>query len=77
MTNGIQCPHCGSRSITESVRTDTHVRTKGFGCIKSLIGALILGPVGFLCGLCGMNRVKSSVTSTSTVNRCNDCGTQF
>lgn len=48
----MSCPKCGSNNI------QVVNETKGFGAGKGCLGFLILGPLGFLCGLCGMGKSK-------------------
>lgn len=62
------CPKCGS----ENVQVVTESKSKGFGAGKGCLGALILGPIGFLCGLCGMGKSKSN-----SYRMCIDCGRKF
>lgn len=62
------CPKCGS----ENVQSIADVKGKGFGVGKGCIGSLILGPIGWLCGLCGMGK-----TRTEILRVCNSCGHRF
>ena len=62
------CPKCGSQNIT--VLSD--FSSKGFGGGKGCFGYLILGPIGWLCGLCGMGKTKTKI-----VRVCNNCGYRF
>lgn len=36
-------------------------KTKGFGFIKSCFGFVCLGPIGLLCGFCGMGKSKTRI----------------
>jgi len=47
----VRCPKCGSSSVTAF--------KKGFSGGKSCLGYLLLGPLGFLCGTCGGNKIFS------------------
>ena len=47
--NAVRCPKCGSTSVTSA--------KKGFGGGKACCGALLAGPLGILCGLCGANKM--------------------
>ncbi len=86
------CPKCGSGNIqavtvqtkTGGVTTTTEEETKGFGCIKAIIGWILFSVPGILCGLCGMGKGKSktvTVDNTTIKNEihycCLDCGNQF
>ncbi len=76
----LKCPKCGSTFINSQSVTDTTVetKTKGFGWIKACLGYLITGPMGILCGLCGMGKGKTKTTSkTRLIHICQNCGCQF
>lgn len=62
------CPNCGSNNI----QVINEVETKGFGAGKGCLGYLLLGPLGLLCGLCGMGKTKNNI-----VRVCTDCGAKF
>lgn len=62
------CPKCGS----QNVQAVTETNAKGFGAGKSCLGTILLGPFGFLCGLCGMGKGKSK-----TFRMCLNCGARF
>lgn len=65
------CPKCGGtrcQMITESKSS-----TKPFDLGDACCGAILLGPVGILCGLCGME----STAETKTYWVCQDCGNKF
>jgi tellurium resistance protein TerD len=49
MENQAKCPRCGSSSI--------HAGKKGFSGSKACCGALLVGPLGLLCGTAGKNKV--------------------
>jgi phage FluMu protein Com len=66
--NVARCPKCGSTNI----QVVSQMKTKGFGCGKGCCGAILLGPFGWLCGLCGMGEGKSKITRV-----CAACGKQF
>jgi ribosomal protein L40E len=63
-----RCPRCGSTRV----QLATEGESQGFGAGKGCLGAIIFGPIGFLCGLCGMGKGK-----TETVRMCVDCGKKF
>lgn len=66
------CPNCGSYNV--QVVTETNGTTKGFGAGKGCLGAILFGPFGWLCGLCGMGKSK---TSSNTFRVCGNCGRRF
>lgn len=61
------CPKCGSTQIQAISETETKGYDPGSGCC----GAILLGPFGLLCGLCGM---KSKTTNR---RMCLKCGHKF
>jgi len=62
------CPKCGSTNI----QATTEGETQGFGAGKGCLGLLLFGPIGFLCGLCGMGKGK-----TNAIRMCMACGKKF
>ena len=66
------CPRCGSMYVQALTEVESDI--KGYGCCKGLIGYLILGPIGWLCGLCGMGEGR---TTTRVLWVCNSCGHKF
>ncbi len=82
------CPNCGSENVqafTEQYTTGEmrgKSKQKGFGGCKACIGTIILGPIGFFCGLCGMGKGKGKIvdtrqTKTDIVFCCMSCGYKF
>lgn len=69
--NGV-CPRCGSTNI--HIINDSVTETKGFGVGKGCLGYICFGPIGLLCGMCGMG--KSRTTNTA-YRMCADCGAKF
>lgn len=61
----MQCPKCGSEKCSAVAET------KGFVAGKGCLGVLIFGPLGFLCGLCGMGKTKKVFFV------CGDCKNKF
>lgn len=72
MENKRGCPKCGSNNL--QIINDVTTETKGFGAGKGCLGALCFGPIGLLCGMCGMGKSK---TSNNTYRMCVDCGEKF
>lgn len=67
----IKCPRCGATGCTPQYKQN--VSGGGYGCCSGGLGALVLGPLGLLCGACGR-----SVKSTNTlVWICPKCGHEF
>ena len=67
----IKCPRCGATGCTPQYKQN--VSGGGYGCCSGGLGALVLGPLGLLCGACGR-----SVKSTNTlVWICPNCGHEF
>lgn len=60
MNEKILCPYCGSDQLTAN--------KKGFSGRKSLIGGLLVGPIGLLGGTLSSNKVKIT---------CLNCGKEF
>jgi hypothetical protein len=63
-----KCPKCGSTNIQATAEGTS----KGFGVGKGCLGVILFGPLGFLCGLCGMGKGK-----TNAVRMCLSCGKTF
>jgi len=66
------CPKCGSMNV--QAISEYESETQGYGCCKGLLGYLIFGPIGWLCGLCGMGGQR---TTTKVLWVCNNCGNKF
>jgi len=62
------CPRCGSHNV--QVIADTN--TKGYDFCPGFLGWWLLGPIGLLCGMCGMGE-----TNTYIIRVCRDCGAKF
>lgn len=82
------CPKCGSENIqaVNQQVVDGKVKdtrsTKGFGWCKGCIMTCILGPIGWLCGFCGMGKRKGKLKDNRTYKNeityvCLNCGNQF
>ena len=48
----LKCPHCGSTLI--------HIDKKGFDAGNACCGAILLGPLGVLCGAGGANKLRKT-----------------
>ncbi len=66
------CPNCGN---TENMQAATETTSKGkdFSAGKGCCGAILLGPIGILCGACG----KGKKISSTTYWLCPKCGHKF
>lgn len=67
----IKCPKCGAVGCVPQYKQN--VSGGGYGCCTGGLGALILGPLGLLCGLCG----RSTKTTNNLVWICPKCGHEF
>lgn len=68
----MRCPKCGGEHC--QLITESTSNFKGFGVGKGCLGYLCLGPIGILCGMCGMGKGK---TYTAHFWVCSDCGNKF
>jgi hypothetical protein len=64
----MSCPKCGSNNI----QIVTDMKVKGFSAGKGCCGWLIFGPIGVLCGLCGMGKGRAE-----HLRMCANCGHKF
>lgn len=82
------CPKCGSANIQVvnqqhvSGRVKDNRSTKGFGWCKGCLMTCVIGPFGWLCGLCGMGKTKGKFKDTRKYSNeityvCLNCGKQF
>lgn len=56
----LSCPKCGSKNI--------HIEKKGFDANSACCGALLVGPLGLLCGQSNANKLEKT---------CLSCGKKF
>ena len=66
------CPKCGSEKI--SAVSETETSNKGFDCCLGILGAILFGWVGWLCGLCGMGE---GTTKSKIIYVCSNCGQKY
>jgi hypothetical protein len=66
------CPNCQSENVQAVSQVESI--SKGYGCCKGSIGTIIFGPIGLLCGLCGMGERK---IESELLFVCNNCGNKF
>lgn len=64
----MKCMRCGN----DNCQIVNQVKSKGkdFSASKGCCGAVLLGPIGLLCGACG----KGKQVSTDNFWVCNNCG---
>jgi len=67
----IKCPKCGAVGCVPQYKQN--VSGGGYGCCQGVLGSLILGPLGLLCGACG----RSVKTTNNLVWICPKCGHEF
>ena len=67
----VKCPKCGAAGCTPQYKQN--VSGGGYGCCSGGLGALVLGPLGLLCGACG----RSTKTTNTLVWICPKCGHEF
>lgn len=65
----MKCPKC----LSENVQVHYETEKQGFSGGKGCCGAILFGPLGLLCGLCGKNKIKSE----DKYWVCNNCGAKF
>ncbi|WP_310603804.1 hypothetical protein [Anaerosporobacter sp.] len=68
----MRCPSCGSDNC--HIIEESETTQKGYGVCSGVCGYLLLGPIGFLCGLCGMGEGK---TKRRSFWICPHCGRKF
>ncbi len=65
------CPKCGFDGC--QIVAETTSKGKDFSAGKGCCGALLLGPIGILCGACG----KGKKIKSTNYWICNNCGNKF
>jgi hypothetical protein len=66
------CPKCKDDHCFIIEESESY--QKGFGFFKGCCGFLIVGPIGWLCGLCGMGKGHSTRRAYWV---CPHCGQKF
>lgn len=71
----VHCPKCGSDRLLSGTDVTTTTKSSGYKSGLGCLGFLMWGPLGLLCGLCGMG----SKTTTKVKDKfvCQDCGNEF
>lgn len=72
MEDFMRCPSCGGDSC--HIIEESETKQKGFDLCSGLCGYVILGPIGILCGMCGMGEGH---TSKRAYWICTQCGRKF
>ena len=67
----MRCPHCNSENCT--IVNAVTTTGKDYSASKGCCGAILLGPLGLLCGACGEGRKIHNVNYWV----CGDCGYKF
>ena len=67
----MECPKCGSQNC--GIINEITTKGKDFSAGQGCLGALIFGPIGVLCGLCGQK--KRNINKNYWV--CNNCGKKW
>lgn len=70
------CPFCHSEDCRPVNKTNVKSHGGGFGFFNALIGFILMGPAGLLCGACGHTSVHTTV-SNETWWVCPSCGKEF
>lgn len=69
------CPFCHSENCRPVNKTNVKTHGGGFGFFNALIGFILMGPAGLLCGACG--RSVHADVSNETWWVCPSCGKEF
>ena len=67
----MNCPKCNSKKC--KIINEVSTEGKDFSAGKGCLGALLLGPLGILCGACG----KGRQTTNTNYWVCEDCGNKW
>ena len=67
----MNCPKCDS--VNCNMINEVSTTGKDFSAGKGCCGAILLGPIGLLCGLCGEGRK----TENTNYWVCNSCGNKW
>ncbi len=67
----MRCSKCGNENCT--IINEVTTTGKDFSAGKGLCGAILLGPIGILCGACG----KGKKTTNQQYWVCNNCANKF
>ena len=67
----MECPKCGNVYLQST--TETTTKGKDFSATQGCCGAILFGPIGLLCGMCGQGRQYKSTTYWL----CPNCGNKF
>lgn len=67
----MKCPRCGNDNC--QILNEVNIVGKDFSASKGCCGAILLGPIGILCGACG-NGKRAENTQYWI---CNNCGNKW
>lgn len=65
------CPKCGENN--SQIINEVATSGKDFSASKGCCGAILMGPIGILCGACG----KGKQTYNNQYWICNNCGNKW
>lgn len=65
------CPNCGSENC--QIINEVSTTGKDFSASQGCCGAVLFGPIGLLCGLCGQGKQ----TKNNQFWVCNGCGNKW
>lgn len=71
----LRCPVCNSEDLLSVTESETVVKGGGYGIMNGCCGYILLGPLGFLCGLCG--REPQTKVTNHQLWFCKTCGHKF
>ncbi len=67
----MKCSKCGSENC--QIINETTSKGKDFSASKGCCGAILMGPIGLLCGACG----KGKQMKNKNYWVCNNCGNKW
>lgn len=67
----MRCPKCGENN--SQIINEVTTSGKDFSAGKGCCGAILMGPIGILCGACG----KEKQTYNNQYWVCNNCGNKW
>ena len=66
------CPFCGYELCQSHLKSEVNVKSRGYSLTSGCCGMIFLGPLGLLCGLCGMGTDVDTKNETWWI--CGKCG---
>lgn len=71
-SKNIVCPTCNSNSISIILENND----KDYNICGGILGYLILGPIGMICGICNVCNICDE-NKSKLICMCNNCGCRF